>query len=1424
MLKLRKRTLRRLPAPRWINNLQTWLSRRVHSMTRWQRIGCAVTAAVVLLSVITPVTLTIIQNQRYKLSADIQKLIGTPNKNLSAKITYNAGKDSWQFNQTSIPIGSSGQEASMPSVEALKAQIGGSGKKDESLYAVDMPSTASKGVTYYDTNTNLSFSLVPQFSAGEGRKSDDRIVYPAAGGAKLVYTAKANGMKEDIVLTKPMGDEVEFSYKLNLPDTLEAKIQADGSLGVFSPDPVLFGNISYGGGQDKEKILSAQKTAAKDHLLFVLPAPVIVEAGGNASKAPARFSLEGSVLSVKASGLADLHYPLSIDPSVVVTSSSDFATGTGDNISYDTDQISRGKVTGGAISGGWTTTSSGSFLGRYALGSAVYNGYLYGVGGYTSNPRNEVSYAPINSDGTVGAWSTTTPMPAGRTYPATVAYNNRLYVYGGYNSGTAALDSVIYATINSDGTLGSWTNASNNMATGVCRFGWTEYNGYLYAAGGAYGTVASNCANTSLNLLNTVQYAPILANGDVGAWTTSGSAFTSARKDPGFAIYNGYAYLSNGTYDGNSTHYRDTQYAKVGSNGDIGSWTTSAQQPSTPAYRFAFRAYNGYLYMSGGTNNLAGTLYAPILANGDIGPWRSSTSQMSPGRWSQGFVLYNGYAYYFGGNDANAGLSDTGYAKIDPAGTTASFATVASNFTTARALACSVAYNGYLYVIGGSTTDSGSNNNATTYYTTINSTTGNVGSWAATTSLPAGRGSAGCVAYGGYVYVIGGYTGSDSMLSSVVYAPLNSNGTIGTWVTTAPSLPNAKAKMGVFTYTTSSGTYLYAVGGYNTNGNARKSYYSLLSSSGVPGAWSTASTDLSTEYTYQAFAQVGKYIYALGGKTDAPSTMYDTVEYTAIQSNGDLGAWSTTTSMNTAIGFSNGTTVNGCIYAVGGENSGATSLANVQYACPAADGTISAWYNAPNLTVGTTDTAVTSYNGYIYGVGGYTTAVTNTTQFAAVNNGGSGSLATWAQKSSGLGSSLYGHGFSYNNGYFYIVGGDTSGGGTAATSNTYYAPLNNDSTIGTWTAATSLNTARHSHMTYISGGYIYAVGGANSAGTLLTSVEYAPINSNGTLGNWVTATGSLPTGHKQAAAATYNGYLYSLGGNNGSPSSTVYYANSASGDVPSWSTTTSLPVAVRNGSAAVYNGYLYVVGGIDGSGPTGRTVYAPINGDGTLGAWQYTSPVPLGGATAAIAANGTLYAASIDGASCSGATFRATIYADGSLSPFQQTNGSGSCGQANGSGVYVNGVLYVPLSGGASDGSRSDTIPRIGRYAKLLDLGGGYSLTGLSFGGSLANGGIANLGFRSASADGILGTKQSASSLTGTAISCSDANTRYVQALATLDDTYTSVYPDTNSSPSTLTDFTLSYSTSRAPTALRLMHGKYFSGEVAQGLDVCGNS
>ena len=154
---------------------------------------------------------------------------------------------------------------------------------------------------------------------------------------------------------------------------------------------------------------------------------------------------------------------------------------------------------------------------------------------------------------------------------------------------------------------------------------------------------------------------------------------------------------------------------------------------------------------------------------------------------------------------------------------------------------------------------------------------------------------------------------------------------------------------------------------------------------------------------------------------------------------------------------------------------------------------------------------------------------------------------------------------------------------------------------GSCAATTSLPTATYGATSVVSNCYLYEIGGNTGSG--VATVESAPINSNGTIGSW-TATTSLPTATWGATSVVSNGYLYEIGGYNGSSGVTTVESApiNSDGTIGSWTATTSLPTATYAATSVVSNGYLYEIGGA--TGPITATVeYAPINANGAIGSW-----------------------------------------------------------------------------------------------------------------------------------------------------------------------------------------------------------------------------
>ena len=106
---------------------------------------------------------------------------------------------------------------------------------------------------------------------------------------------------------------------------------------------------------------------------------------------------------------------------------------------------------------------------------------MYEIGGNVST----VYYAPINSNGTLGGWNTTTSLPEATVYATSVEYNGYIYEIGGIGNG-AYVSTVYYAPINSNGTLGSWSTTTSPLeATGQATS--VEYNDFVYEIGGSNG-------------------------------------------------------------------------------------------------------------------------------------------------------------------------------------------------------------------------------------------------------------------------------------------------------------------------------------------------------------------------------------------------------------------------------------------------------------------------------------------------------------------------------------------------------------------------------------------------------------------------------------------------------------------------------------------------------------------------------------------------------------------------------------------------------------------------------------------------------------------------------------------------------------------------------------------------------------------------
>ena len=191
-------------------------------------------------------------------------------------------------------------------------------------YRATLANDHSGGMTFANASQDLSFTMVPQFSASPAQFANGRVMYPEGLNTKHVYTFKQNGVKEDIILDQAPADSVTYSWRMELGDKLEAKLLLNGDVGIYSANPYLFGDVTASDEMSQKLVDNARKKGAKDSLVFEMPAPFIVDANGKQSSQDTTFKLSGSLLSLTAKKLKSKHYPLSIDPTVVITTTADF--------------------------------------------------------------------------------------------------------------------------------------------------------------------------------------------------------------------------------------------------------------------------------------------------------------------------------------------------------------------------------------------------------------------------------------------------------------------------------------------------------------------------------------------------------------------------------------------------------------------------------------------------------------------------------------------------------------------------------------------------------------------------------------------------------------------------------------------------------------------------------------------------------------------------------------------------------------------------------------------------------------------------------------------------------------------------------------------------------------------------------------------
>lgn len=1500
---------------------------------RWKLIPLSFVAILLLAEVVTILN-PFYENARYDLAA-AKSLVTPTAEHLRAKLRYDQKSATWLFNENA--------EQELAGISGSAAKVGGA------AYSAELPLNANAvdGLKLTDPRNKLDISFKPEFKVGDGKLEDGYLVYPLRkNDAQLVYTFAQDGVKEDIILHSASKDTASFSYSLSLPAGLEARLQVDGSVGVFGGDATLFGNISYGSDKDRELVEKARENSKKTKLYYVIPAPVIN--GTDTSGVTAKFVLDGDKLTVEVSGLKDAQYPLSIDPSFVMdtTKCSWQTAGNNEaNVNYTGCQLARSGLSGGTV-GQWNFTdnsqnrgttqnagsgaTSGMITSRNAFGAVASNGFMYAVGGGVGSGGRTalVEFASIGSNGTLGTWQATTALPEARSDAATVAYNGYIYVSGGYTGGATYSTDVKYAAVctgtnttvqfgasatvfdagsdcggsSTPGSLSAW-RATTSMAIERTNHAMVAYGNKMYIIDGC--TRAPGQCNTG-DPTALVYCGDIGGDGTIASWSNCNTTGLLGRDGVGATVYNGYIYIAGGCTDYNLaaciSQPTTLQYSRISSDGSLGNWSTTTTAFTTGRQMVDLIAKDGYLYLTGGatTDYSTDVQVAKIYTNGDLGSW-SATSSFNIARTSAAFATYGGYLYVLGGctNYSTNCNTFSNAVQVSPISTTpgniSPFTTDADPIMPSNAIRdhVSVAYGSYLYVLGGNNAaGSGQTLSNAVRYAKLNSD-GSLGAWAGTSAFTTARYSHAATAHNGYMYVLGGQTGGGSYASDIQKAKIcdgvittdgcasgaGNVGTLGTWVSAGGAYSTVgRDGLGVATYN----GYIYVIGGnFNVNSSISAEIdIAQLNADGTVGTWTNNTNGLNIEGRSNfALAQTGKYIYLLGGR--APGSFEQTTAWRATL--GDGGAISSWSDAGFALPENRhwmaAGVYNGYLYMAGGQTANGINWvmqSNVKYIkINMNDGSLTGGW----ITASSSLPAVRSYipgvvyNGFFYATGGCLSlnlgncnSGANDVVYTQIYNGGGGGVTGWTNTGATvLPDARRSHGTVAYNGYIYVFGG--MDGSNSWQTNGFYAPITSTGN-GSWTATTiyeSVNNDQNvSYFAY--NGHMYKVGGdSGSLNPIRNDVQYAPINSDGSLGTWkytwnstsgAVQGGGLTTARYSASVAVYDGRVYVSGGcvsNNTlnpclSITNTVETAAiNADGTVGAWSTIgTNLPTNRFRHRMVAYNGYLYVISGCDAvasnscSNRTARVDYARTNSSGLdsdagCGAmWcRGTDMVTPRADFGAYGYNGYLYI--VGGQNTTGdplsSVVYAPIYSNGLLGNWSTSpDALAAARSAFGAGAAYDGKFYIvggcTTTGNCVGGATADvrvagpqSTSQVARHAMLLATDARtlpanfFAITTPQNAGSSVDVTVSTANDPAVTLSS-LGVKRRITSGTKYQLAPGNDGTKYYWVQVVLDDSQSMTWGET--AGSNMSYLQLNY---HPNPAMRLRGGKTFNDNAQQSLD-----
>jgi hypothetical protein len=203
--------------------------------------------------------------------------------------------------------------------------------------------------------------------------------------------------------------------------------------------------------------------------------------------------------------------------------------------------------------------------------------YLYVLGGASAaggTPVSTVYVGTLGAGGGVNGWTTTTALPTPVHSPGAVIFNGNLYVAGGSGTGNAPVATVYRAAIQPSGALGAW-QALPALPFARSYFAFGLNGAFLYALGGDSGAVTPNDSSLRASRIADVVYAQIdvrTGNLTSAGWVAGANKLVKAVAKHTAVVAYGNVLVTAGLYSGSTTGSTEESYASLNVDGTTSSF------------------------------------------------------------------------------------------------------------------------------------------------------------------------------------------------------------------------------------------------------------------------------------------------------------------------------------------------------------------------------------------------------------------------------------------------------------------------------------------------------------------------------------------------------------------------------------------------------------------------------------------------------------------------------------------------------------------------------------------------------------------------------------------------------------------------------------------------------------------------------------